>query len=65
MSRGEYFIRRLGLVLIVILGVLLITFFVSQVVPGDPARLYLGSRATPDRLEEVLTCPHYLYHSLC
>lgn len=53
MSRGEYFLRRLGLAIIVFLGVLLVTFLVSHVVPGDPARLYLGSRATPDRLEEV------------
>jgi peptide/nickel transport system permease protein len=52
-SLGEYFLRRLGLGVLVILGTLLVTFVVSQVVPGDPIRLYLGSRASPQRIEEV------------
>jgi len=50
---GEYLLRRLGLAVLVILGVLLITFAVSRVVPGDPARLYLGPRAKPEALERV------------
>lgn len=53
MSRAEYLLRRLGLGVLVILGVLMVTFVVSRVVPGDPARLYLGPRASPERLEEV------------
>jgi peptide/nickel transport system permease protein len=47
----SYFLRRIVLSLFVILGVLFVTFLVSRVVPGDPARLYAGTRAT----EEVLT----------
>jgi peptide/nickel transport system permease protein len=50
MSRGEYLVRRLGLGLLVVVGALVITFAVSYVVPGDPARLYLGSRATAQSL---------------
>lgn len=53
MSRGEYFLHRLGLAVLVLLGVMAITFVVSYVVPGDPARLFLGSRASPKRLAEV------------
>lgn len=53
MSRGEYLLRRLGLAVFVILGVLMVTFIVSRVVPGDPARLYLGPRAQPEALERV------------
>ncbi|MGQ9597850.1 MAG: ABC transporter permease [Anaerolineae bacterium] len=53
MSRGEYLLRRLGLGLFVLLGVLMVTFVVSRVVPGDPARLYLGPRASPEALEQV------------
>lgn len=53
MSRIDYFVRRLALAFVVFFGVLLITFSVSYIVPGDPARLYLGSRATPERLEAV------------
>jgi peptide/nickel transport system permease protein len=53
MSRGEYLLRRLGLGLFVLLGVLMVTFVVSRVVPGDPARLYLGPRASPEALAQV------------
>ena len=53
MSRGEYLLRRLGLGILVILGVMVVTFVVSRVVPGDPARLYLGPRASPEKLQEV------------
>jgi len=53
MSRGEYLLRRLGLGLLVIIGVIAVTFVVSRVVPGDPARLYLGPRASPEKLKEV------------
>jgi peptide/nickel transport system permease protein len=53
MSRGEYILRRLGLAVVVFLGVMAVTFVVSYIMPGDPARLYLGSRASPARLEEV------------
>lgn len=53
MGQAEYLIRRIGLAVLVILGVMLIVFLVSRVVPGDPARLYLGPRAKPEKLEEV------------
>jgi peptide/nickel transport system permease protein len=53
MSRGEYLVRRLGLGILVVIGALMITFIVSYIVPGDPARLYLGSRATPEKLTEA------------
>ena len=53
MSSTEYLVRRLALAVCVILGVLLMTFVVSRVVPGDPARLYVGSRASPQALEQA------------
>lgn len=53
MGIAEYLLRRLGLAVLVILGVMLIVFLVSRVVPGDPARLYLGPRASAEKLEEV------------
>ncbi len=53
MNRWEYLIRRLGLGVFVILGVLVVTFIISRVVPGDPARLYLGPRASVEKIEEV------------
>jgi len=53
MNRWEYLIRRLGSGVFVILGVLSVTFIISRVVPGDPARLYLGPRANVEKIEEV------------
>jgi peptide/nickel transport system permease protein len=53
MSGITYLARRVLLAALVLLGVLLITFVVSHVVPGDPARLYAGSRAGEAALAEV------------
>ena len=49
----RYVARRLVLAVFVMLGVLMITFAVSRVVPGDPARLYLGARASEEAIEQV------------
>lgn len=49
-----YLLRRLSTALLVIVGVLLITFVVSRVIPSDPARLYAGgARATPAEVEKA------------
>lgn len=53
MSRSTYLLRRLGLALLVILGVMIITFLVSRVIPADPARLYAGGRATDEMIVAV------------
>jgi peptide/nickel transport system permease protein len=44
----KYLFRRLMLSVLVVLGVLVVTFMVSRVIPGDPARLYVGTRADAD-----------------
>lgn len=49
----RYLLRRALTSLIVILGVITITFVVSRIVPSDPASLYAGPRARPAQLEEV------------
>ncbi len=49
----RYLIRRLITSLIVILGVVTITFVVSRIVPSDPASLYAGPRARPAQVEQV------------
>jgi peptide/nickel transport system permease protein len=43
----RYIARRLALMVPVALGVTLLTFFSIHLVPGDPARTFLGDRATP------------------
>jgi len=50
---GKYLVRRLASGVVVIFGVLLVTFLLSRVVPSDPARLYLGPRASAENIEEV------------
>lgn len=55
--------RLLGLVLVVV-GVSLITFIISHLIPGDPARLIAGDRATDEivagiRLKLGLDLPLY------
>ena len=42
-----YIIRRLGQALIVILGVILFTFVLAQLIPGGEAKAVLGPKATP------------------
>lgn len=46
MGRTSYVLRRLGQMVIVVLGITIIVFFMIHMVPGDPARIYLGTRAT-------------------
>lgn len=50
---GTYVLRRVLLLVITILGVLTMTFLISHVVPGDPARLAAGTRAKPEQVEEL------------
>jgi peptide/nickel transport system permease protein len=53
MSGLRYILRRLALSVLVLLGVLLVTFAVSRVIPVDPARLYVGTRASDEALAKV------------
>jgi ABC-type dipeptide/oligopeptide/nickel transport system permease component len=48
-SRFGSFPRRLGHVLIVLLGITLVTFFLLRLIPGDPALAILGSSYTHTR----------------
>jgi len=41
-------VKRLALLLLVVLGVSIITFVVSHLIPGDPARLIAGDRASDE-----------------
>lgn len=53
MNLGAYLVKRLSLAALVVFGVLVITFIVSNIVPNDPARLYAGARARPEQLAAV------------
>jgi peptide/nickel transport system permease protein len=45
--------RRLASLVLVVVGVSLITFAISHLVPGDPARLVAGDRATPEIVAHI------------
>lgn len=50
---ATYVIRRLLQTLIVIFGVLLLTFTLVHLIPGDPALVILGTDSTPEELERL------------
>jgi peptide/nickel transport system permease protein len=49
----QYLLRRLGLMVFTLLGVLVITFFVSHVIPADPVGAILGPQAPPELIERI------------
>jgi ABC-type dipeptide/oligopeptide/nickel transport system permease component len=48
-----YLIRRVALAVVVLFGLLVATFFIIHLVPGDPVRIVLAGRATPDAIARV------------
>lgn len=50
---GRYVARRLLVALLITLCVTLMTFVLSRVVPGDPARLAAGPSASPAQVEQI------------
>src|SRR5262245_43985419 len=49
----RFLLRRLALIPVVLLGLSLITFAVSRVVPGDPVKLAAGPQARPEQIEKL------------
>ncbi|MBO8127317.1 MAG: ABC transporter permease [Firmicutes bacterium] len=50
---GQYILKRLALVIPVLIGVTLFAFLLIHLIPGDPARIILGERATEAQLEQI------------
>jgi peptide/nickel transport system permease protein len=53
MGRGRFLIWRLVLLIPTVIGLSLLTFIISRVVPADPAKLAAGPRATPEMVETI------------
>jgi len=49
----SYALKRLVLAVPTILGLLVLTFFISRVIPADPAALVAGEMATPEQIEAL------------
>ena len=71
MKLRNYILRRLSLLIPVILGVLVLVFFISYIIPADPARAWAGPQAREAQVEALreryhLNDPIYLqiYHYL-
>jgi peptide/nickel transport system permease protein len=47
----RFTVRRILWLGVVLMGLCAVTFFLSRIVPGDPASLYLGPRAKPEQVE--------------
>jgi len=45
-----YLIKRLGLAMVVVCLVVLVLFSLLHLIPGDPATIALGPRATPEAI---------------
>ncbi len=50
---GRFLIRRIVEAILVIFAISLITFFILNIIPGDPVELMLGEFATPETIEQV------------
>ncbi len=53
MALLSFLLRRLGLSIFVFIGVLILTFIVSRVIPSNPAALYAGARPRPEQVAEI------------
>ena len=42
----QFIVRRIFLSIPVLLGILLVTFAIARLIPGDPCRAILGEKAT-------------------
>jgi peptide/nickel transport system permease protein len=49
----KFILRRLLLGVVVLLGVALITFFLTRVIPSDPAAKWVGPRANPEQIAKA------------
>jgi peptide/nickel transport system permease protein len=49
MNLGGFLLKRLGLLIPTLIGVSLVTFTISRVVPGDPARLAAGAQGSEEQ----------------
>ena len=50
---ANYIIKRILLGIFVLFGVITVTFFLTRVIPSDPAAMWVGPRATPEQIAQA------------
>jgi peptide/nickel transport system permease protein len=58
MRLWEFMVRRLIAAIPIIVGLSVLIFFVTHVVPADPARLYAGYKASPETIAAIRKMLH-------
>jgi len=53
MQLWYYILRRLLLMIPVLVGLSIVTFIISRIVPGDPVKLAAGPQARPEEVEQL------------
>lgn len=53
MNIGNFILKRLVLAIFVILGLSILIFVIARIVPGDPARMSLGPRASEEVVQRL------------
>ncbi len=53
MNLGRYILRRLGLTVFTLLGVIIAVFVMARVLPGDPVTVRAGQYATPEIKDQL------------
>jgi len=59
MQLWEYIVRRIFLLIPVLIGVSILTFSISHLVPADPARAFCGLKCPEDTLEQIKFNLHF------
>src|SRR5262245_50231401 len=54
----SYLLKRLGLSAVIVLSALLVLFLLLHLIPGDPARIALGTRASPEAIARYAAKAH-------
>ncbi len=54
----QLLLRRLGISLIVLVGVSMLVFGIARIIPGDPARIALGPNATVEQIAKLRSSMH-------
>lgn len=49
----RYLVRRIALAILVVVGVVVLTFVIARVVPGDPAASWAGPHASKEEIDRV------------